>query len=78
MARLNLTLADDTIARLAARAKRAHRPVAALARDILEKALGELDAEEWRRKVAADYAASHDDARELLADFDGLQVELPE
>lgn len=78
MARLNMTLMNDTLLKLTVRAKRARKPVATLAREVLEKALAEMEAEERRLKWAADYIAGREDARELLAEMESAQLELIE
>ena len=73
-----MTLSASTSVQLIKHAKRASRPRAAFARDLLSTALEQLDREERIRKLAADYAAGWDDAREILADMQDAQAELPE
>ena len=67
---------NDTLVKLTARAKRAHKPVAAFAREVLEQALAEREANERRAKLAADYVASREDDRELMAEMESAQLEL--
>jgi hypothetical protein len=73
--RLNLTLDRDTSSRIDRRARDAGTPRAAVARELIIAALDRQDAIERRRRLAADYAAGHEDARGLLADFEAGQVE---
>jgi hypothetical protein len=75
MARLNLTLDDDTFDRLARHAKREGGRRASLARRILREGLDAREARERRRKLAADYAAGRSDARDLLDDLEAAQLE---
>lgn len=76
MSRLNLTLDKDTLARLDARARRAGTERAALARTLLRDALDRQDRIERRKKLAADYTADREDARELLQDFEAGELDL--
>lgn len=73
-----MTLMNDTLLKLTARAKRARKPVATLAREVLEKALAGMEADERRAKLAADYVASREDDRELMAEMESAQLELME
>ena len=75
MERLNLTLDNDTSARLARHAKRAGAPRATYARGILREALEAREALERRKKLAVDYVAGRADARKLLKDFESAQLE---
>jgi hypothetical protein len=78
MPRLNLTLDDDTFMRLSRHARQAGAQRATLARSLLREALERRDAMERRRKLAADYAADREDARELLYDLEPGELELLE
>jgi len=75
MERLNLTLDDDTSARLDRHAKRAGAPRATYARGILREALEAREVLERRKKLAADYVAGRADALKLLKDFEAAQLE---
>lgn len=75
MARLNLTLDDDTFARLARHAKQEGGRGPALARRILREGLAAREARERRRKLAADYAAGRSDVRELLESLETAQLD---
>ena len=75
MARLNLTLDDDTFTRLVRHAKREGGRGATLARRILREGLDAREARERRRKLAADYAAGRPDARELLESLEPAQLD---
>lgn len=76
MARLNLTLDQDTARQLDRHTKRSGKPRAALARELLREALARREALERRRQLARDYAAGRGDARTLLRDLESAQVEL--
>jgi hypothetical protein len=78
MPRLNLTLDDDTFMRLNRHARQAGAQRATLARSLLREALERRDAMERRRRLAADYAADREDARELLRDLEPGELELLE
>jgi hypothetical protein len=75
MSRLNLTLDDDTLAWLERHAAQEKVAVAAFARRLLREAVAQREALARRRKLAADYAAGRDDARELLAELERPQLE---
>ena len=75
MPRLNLTLDDDTFARLGRHAKRQGAPRAGLARRILREALDLREALERRKTLAADYTAGRRDARQLLEQLAVPQLE---
>jgi hypothetical protein len=62
--------------RLEKRAAKAGSPRAALARELLREALDRRDAVERARRLAADYTAGRSDARKLLDDLEGGQLEL--
>lgn len=75
MSRLNLTLDTDTLEWLEKHAAREKVAVAAFARSLLQEAVNHREALARRRKLAADYAAGRDDARELLAELERPQLE---
>lgn len=73
MSRLNLTLTPDTMKALQRHAR--GRPIARVARELLEAGLSRQERAERLQKLARDYAAGREDALELLADFELLSVE---
>ena len=75
MPRLNLTLDDDTFARLDRHAKRQGARRAGLARRILCEALDSREALERRKTLAAAYTAGRRDARQLLGQLKVPQLE---
>ena len=76
MARLNLTLDQDTVRRLDRHTKRSGKPRAAVARELLREALGRREALERRQQLVRDYAAGTRDARTLLRDLEAPQLDL--
>ena len=76
MARLNLTLDDDTARQLDRHTKRSGKPRAALARELLREALTRREGLERRQQLARDYAAGRSDARALLRDLESAQLDL--
>jgi hypothetical protein len=76
MARLNLTLDEDTFRRLDRHTKRSGKPLAALAKELLREGLARREAAERRKRLATDYAAGRRDARTLLKDLEAGQIEL--
>lgn len=76
MARLNLTLDADTFGWLERHAKRSGAKRAALAKELLREGLARREALARRKKWAADYAAGRTDARALLKDLEGAQLDL--
>ena len=76
MARLNLTLDQDTARQLDRHIKRSGKPRATLARELLREALARREAVERHRQLAQDYAARRSDARSLLRDLESAQFEL--
>ena len=76
MERLNLTLDADTSGSLARHARSEGKPRATLARELIREALAGREALARRRKLAADYLAGRDDARDLLADLESAQLDL--
>ncbi len=76
MARLNLTLDDDTHNHLKSHARRLSVPASALARQLLREALDRCARDERARRWADGYQAARQDTRELLADMEGAQTEL--
>lgn len=76
MARLNLTLDDDTLSQLNRAARSRRRRVAAYARELLRDALERQRQEQRWRVWEAAYRAGRADARKLLADFEPGQLEL--
>jgi metal-responsive CopG/Arc/MetJ family transcriptional regulator len=76
MARLNLTLDEDTLRQLDRHTKRSGKPRAALARELLREGLAQREAAERRKQLAADYAAGRADTRALLKDLEAGQLAL--
>jgi hypothetical protein len=76
MARLNLTLDDDTFQRLERHAQRVRKPKARAATEMLREGLARHESAEWQAKLAHDYAAEGGDAGALLRDLEGAQLEL--
>jgi len=76
MARLNLTLDDDTYGSLKRHASRLSRAPAGLARELVQEGLERREAAERRRALVQDYLAGRDDARALLDDFELPQIDL--
>ena len=76
MERLNLTLDDDTSGALTRHARDQGKPRAALARELIQEALARRAALARQRRLARDYAAGREDARELLADLEAAQLDL--
>jgi hypothetical protein len=78
MARLNMTLDQDTQSTLLRYAKRLKVPVATFARTLLREGLAHREALERKRKLAKDYAEGREDATSLLLELSELQSEVPE
>lgn len=76
MERLNLTLDEGTSGALSRHARREGKPRAALARELIREAIAQRDARERERKLARDYAAGRNDARQLLRELETAQLEL--
>ncbi|MCC6527048.1 MAG: ribbon-helix-helix protein, CopG family [Polyangiaceae bacterium] len=76
MERLNLTLDAPTSSALARHARRQGKPRAAVARELIQEALGRREALERQRKLARDYAAGREDGAAVLADLETLQLEV--
>jgi hypothetical protein len=76
MERLNLTLDEGTSGALSRHARREGKPRAALARELIREAITRRDALEAQRKLARDYAAGRDDAKEILNEMEVAQFEL--
>ena len=76
MARLNLTLDEDTFRRLNQHTKRAGKPRARVATEILREGLARRETAAAQRKLAAEYAAGRRDARAVLHDMEAAQWEL--
>lgn len=76
MARLNLTLDNDTLNRLAQYAQAEGRARSAIARELLIEALNRIDRVRRLERLARDYAQDRDDAELLLADLETGQLEL--
>lgn len=76
MARLNLTLEDDTFDRLEERASDLGKARAAVARELLIGALDRLERQERQEQLARDYAADRDDAARVLAELETGQLEI--
>ena len=75
MRRLNLTLDDATFSWLTKHAAREKIALAACARRLLREALEQREALARRRKLAADYAAGREDAKDVLRDLERPQLE---
>jgi len=76
MARLNLTLDRDTYSELNERAKRAQKPTAKVAKELLVEGLARHSALEHRRRLARDYTEGRSDAHSLLNDLEAAQLDL--
>ena len=76
MARLNLTLDDDTLAALSREARRAGVRVATHARQLLAEAVARHQLLQRRRVWAEAYQADRADAGKLVADFEPATFEL--
>jgi len=76
MARLNLTLDEDTSKRLDRHAQELRARRATVARTLIQEGLDRREAARRRRRLARDYAAGREDARELLADLEAGELEL--
>ena len=76
MERLNLTLDEGTSGALARYARREGKPRATLARELICEAIARRETLDSRRKLARDYAAGRDDAKQILNDLEAAQLEL--
>jgi hypothetical protein len=76
MARLNVTLDQETYEALERHARRVRKPRAGIIKEILVEGLARRDAAARRKKLAADYLAGRADAREVLKDLESPQLEL--
>ena len=76
MARLNLTLDDDTFRRLEKHAREVRSRRATLAKTLIREALDRREAARRRRKLALDYAAEHETTGELLQELEAGELEL--
>jgi hypothetical protein len=75
MARLNLTLDEDTFRRLDRHARETRSRRSTVAKILIQEALDRREAAPRRRKLALDYAAERESTRELLRDLDAAQLE---
>jgi hypothetical protein len=78
MARLNMTLSEDTEKALARYAKRLKLPLATVARTVLCEGLAQRESAERKQQLARDYAAGRADAADMLEEIADFQVEWPE
>jgi predicted transcriptional regulator len=69
MERLQVTLDAGTAGALTRLARRARKPRAALARELIREAIARREALERERTLARDYAAGRSDAKRLLKDL---------
>jgi len=76
MARVNLTLDEETFRELDRHIKRTGKPRATVVRELLREGLARRAAAERRKRLAADYAAGRSDARAVLEDLESAQLEL--
>ncbi len=76
MARLNMTLDDDTLSALSRDARQAGVGVATHARHLLREAVARRALAERRRAWAEAYRADRPDARKLTADLTGPMLDL--
>jgi len=76
MARVNLTLDQDTFRRLERHARRVGKPKARAATDVLREGLARQELAEQRAKLARDYAAQRQDAGTLLRELERGQLDL--
>jgi hypothetical protein len=78
MARLNLTLDEETYRRLEKHARKARSKRATFAKTLIGEALERREAIQRRRKLASDYDADRANRIELLRDLEAGQLELLE
>jgi hypothetical protein len=76
MARVNLTLDDDTFRRLERHARRLGKPKARAATEVLKEGLTRHESAERRAKLARDYAAQRRDGSALVRDLERAQLDL--
>ena len=76
MARVNLTLDEESHQRLMRYAGRLGRPQATVAAELVREGLARRAAEARRQKLAADYAAGRAAAREVLRVMEPGQREI--
>ena len=76
MERLNLTLDEGTLGALARHARREGKPRATFARELIREAIARREALDHQRRIARDYAAGRNDAKQLLQDLEVAQLEL--
>ena len=76
MARLNLTLDEDTLAALRGDARREHRRVSTHARELLREAMERRQRARRARTWAEAYRADRADAHTLLAELEPGELEL--
>ena len=74
MARLNLTLDDDTEKALREHAAVHHTSVATLARTLLQEALERRRRDAFERRLARDYAAQWGDAESVDESMEAAQL----
>lgn len=76
MPRLNLTLDIDTYSRLEGHARRHDTPRSAFARQLIDEALTQREADERREKLAADYASEREEAESSIVELEVGQLEV--
>ncbi|HEY3355337.1 MAG TPA: hypothetical protein VGQ83_18960 [Polyangia bacterium] len=76
MARLNLTLDDDTFAALERDARGRNQRLATYARALLQEGLARRQRAQQARRWAEAYRADRPDARQLLRDLEPGELEL--
>jgi len=76
MARLNLTLDDDTLRELRRHADVLRTPAAGLARELIREGIRRREVLARRQQLARDYAAGRKDARVVLQDHEAGQFDL--
>ena len=76
MARLNLTLSDDTFERLCELADAQNQTRAGFARQLLLTALHRIDRRQRMEQLARDYAEARSDTDTLLAEISLGQLDL--
>ena len=76
MARINLTLNEDTYSSIVEHAREEGMPQASMARKLIKEALDRRNALKKLRKLASDYGAEGKGSARLLEDLEAGQLDL--